>query len=1197
MDPIRLVKFDIHGIEPVNTFVGEVIKLTDKTCPWVIPNASPFFAEAELTTVYDARGAEMKLDRDYFLEEEFVPFCEITGRSIKCFIRLSQDILDNNAQISVDYQSIGAHFVPRNDLADWLEKIKHGKIPIPWSKVFDVPPTLPSSLHSHTIKTEISDWYELTWFMAYLSNVTLTRDPEANNKVTAAVRIAFDRLKAAKTTRLAQLAAHDGDYNVPHGTTKFDILMGNHDNFDTATLAEELQGLRNDVLSTPMGVAELAKTYKPDTDAAMYRGIMPLSRFGGDSFIPPNISGSFEGMGQQTECSGICLEPSGLVMLLSNHYDGRTRGLYFSTVENYNKDNIRITYTNYKYKPPVLATLGVDVDRIISGSGNKVIMTGVNGTNDWFIALTNNTFDPGSHSYVRCDMSALIAFFGSPYGNGVGYGNPEQAVIHHMGAYLVLVQSWIDAGVPKSRMYRVLTEDVRAGRNVVWTAMALTYVDWDGTQYNGVTDFVPQKNIRNVNNKVVSFGRFLAKQPFDFISALRRHFNVSWPQTGGGGNHYIHFQSYFHMSYTDNSGVPYSNIVAGVSEMFYIINPANGAMALQFRSPQVLIDFLPGADPLAGYRQYREYTTALVGYQAPATVVFPTGELVSAVVFEGAAEFPVRLQVTSFNGVTSGEGLLSRALDTDVVSVKSQRVTTPVVVPATKNGCFPGSLTYEADGELFEAADQTDPGLSRKTYYRKVSGGYAVREGVNNLTLGANIYSRPLTTEIYLSNLLHTDGTMSITGDGAALAAGGVELGSGSLSYCGWSAYYAATEFIPENPKLRAPAGGNVMVSFPRTYTKTLDPVKKEAVFEATSFYGFRWAVIDQILAYCPGATRKCFTITHLGGENGGMFQGLNVSIIMLNWIMEATGRYRSKVIIARPNVEAPNADHPGVHLITSFTILQALGDVRTCAEPVFTQREQFVKNPQVFQSKPNLTAYRSGNNLKVKLVSAYYNVPTAYEGAITAILDLNLATNQVAALAVGSISRILSDVCVMWPGIGMTDVNLVSNDPENTSIINASITPYQYTGGGAAIFIKTGVGYIVPTSVYPETGWVLFCQPNIKMMVNGSLYEMGGGTIDLRDVDSAPQNKTFYVYATVEDDQPKYIISVTKMRKSGNMLKAATIVTNDRQILTIVRHQPLMIGPYLLSYTREGGIIPMSTGFPHDEGDFYMLRNAELLP
>lgn len=1195
MDPIRLVKFDIHGIEPVNTFVGEVIKLTDKTCPWVIPNASPFFAEAALTTVYDERGAEMKLDRDYFMEEEFVPFCEITGRSIKCFIRLSQAVLDTNAQITVDYQSIGAHFVPRNNLVDWLEKIKHGKIPIPWSKVFNVPPTLPSSLHSHSIKTEISDWYELTWFMAYLSNVTLTRDPEANNKVTAAVRIAFDRLKAAKTTRLAQLVAHDADYNVPHGTTKFDILMGNHDNFDTASLAEELQGLRNDVLSTPMGVAELAKTYKPDTNAAMYRGIMPLSRFGGDSFIPPNISGSFEGMGQSTECSGICLEPSGLMMLLSNHNDGRTQGLYFSTVENYNKDNIRITYTNYKYRPPVLAAMGIDVNRIIAGSGNKVIMVGVNGTNDWFVALTNNTFDPGSHSYVRCDMSQITAKFGSPYGNAEVFGNHDQATIHHMGAYLVFIQAWVEGGVSKQRFYRCLTEDVRAGRNIVWQAMALTYVDWEGTQYNGVLDFVMQKVTTNAQGKITRFGRFLAQQPFDGLSILRRALSLSWAQTGGGGNHYLHMMHYYHMSYI---ALPYTKVIAGICEMFYVINPSNGAMALQSKPAQASINFLPDGDGLAGYYQYREWTNNLVAFQQPSSVVLATGEIASAHVIEAGGEFPVRLQVTKFVGLNSGEAVMARALGSDNVTTERRVMTTPSIIPATRNGTFPAAMTYEADGEIFEAIDQQSPTLARQGYFRLVSGGYAVRDGVNNLFIG-NLYSRPLTTQIYKSNLQHTDGAISITGSAAELAAGGVECGSGSLSFCGWSSLDTIDNYLPANPLLRAPASGNVLISFPRTYGRTLDQVNKTATYQGTTFFGMRQAIVDLIRSWMPQANSPSwsFTMNYLSGEPGGTFRNLNLALVTINYYNPADAIPRSRLVLVRPVVEAPNASHPNVWLITDLTVLHAPAPVRSYPYILATYRANFYRHG-TFVAKPIFTGYRDGNIIKVLHVGGFA-MQTASNGdsPVNLIFDLNIATNQITNIASGGVGSGYGDLAVMIPGQGMTDVTVIPNDPENTNIVPTPYSPYQYTGGGAALHRKTGVGNFLYTSVYPETGWVLFCQPNIKMMVNGSLYEMGGGNIDLRDVDSAPQNKTFYVYATVEDDEPKYIISVTKMRKSGNMLKAATIVTNDKQILTITRHQPLMIGPYLLSYTREGGIIPMSTGFPHDEGDFFMLRNAELLP
>jgi len=1197
MDPFKIVQFDIRGTNPVNRIIDEKMLIKDKTCPWIIPNGSPFFAEQVLTKIYDQRGAELKLNKDYFFEEEFPPFCDLTGRSICTFIRLSETVLAENAFVTGTYQSIGAWFVPRNNLDEWLDKMTHGKIPVPWAKVFGVPPTLPPELHKHSVITEIGDWYELSFFWNYMAGIYRTRDVGIYAEADIVIDDAFAQLKAVKLAQLARINAHDSDYNVPHGTTKFHIDLGNLDNFGTATPADEFAGTRADLFSTPLGVQQLAASYKPDTDQAMRAGVIPISQLGNDSFIPPMISGSFEGMGQQTEASAICLEPNGLVMLLTNHNDGRTKGLYFSIVENYNKDNIKITYTNYKYKPPVLAAWGYDVDRVIAGSGNKVIMTGVLGTDNWFIALTNNTLDPAAHNYVRCNMSAVTAIHGSPYGNAARFGNNDQATIHHMGAYLVLIQARVDGGVPKSRYYRVLTEDVRAGRDVTWEAMALTYVDWEGTPYNGVYDFVAQKITTDGQGKVTRFGRYVGNQPWNYQTILRRDLSLSWPQTGGGGNHLLHIHQYFHMSLVDlAANPPIASVVAGVTEMFYVFNPSNGVMSLAGKSPQVTLDFTNPND--VGYRQYQYLINNLVAYLQPATVVFPTGELVSTNVFEGQGEFPTRFQVTAFTGITSGEALLSRMMDTNVLTMSRQRVTVPSVTPATKNGTFPASLTYEAEGELFEAVDQTHPSLARQMYYRKVSGGYAIREGVNNLTLGANIYSRPLTTEIYKAlGLSHSDGTVGITGTAAECAAGGVEIGSASLSFCGYSTAYPVSQHLPENPAMRAPASGNVAISFPRTFTKTLDPVKKEATFAANSFYGFRQPVIDQLKAYAQGNPRWNFTMVHLGAENGGMYRGLNLTVICVNYIVEATGRYRTQMIIARPNVEAPNADHPGVYLITSFTMLHTPPSYSTSASIVYTIYNQFEKLSQVYQAKPYFTAFRNGNYLKILMVSGYEMVPYSSRDTMQAIFDLNIATNQIETLAVGHYGRNYGDLAVMWPGIGLSDITLVSNNPEGGSITPPPGGPYQYTGGGAAIHPKSGNGWIVSCSVYPETGWILFITAGIKLMINGTSYVMDGGTIDLRDVDPAPQNKTFWVYATIEDNKPKFIVSAVKLRRRSSLLPACTLVTNDKQILTIVRHQPFMIGDYMLSYTRESGIIPVSSGFPQDAGNFSFLRNAELLP
>ena len=1200
MDAFKLVEFDIRGTEPKNRILDEEMTIVDKTCPWVIPNGSPFFTEPELWTLYDERGAILTLNKDYWLEEEFIPFCDMSGRSIRCLVRLSDEVRENNSKVTGSYQSIGAWFVPRNNLAEWLKLITTGK-PIPWEKVFGVPPTLPPEWHSHSVLTEIGDWYELSFFFNYMANIYRTRDVTIYDDIDKVIDESFKKLTEVKNAQLGRIVAHDSDYNVPHGTNKGHLLLGNLDNFGTATPAQDLAGAAANLFSTPRGAQDAAKARAPDTSAAMYAGVLPISQFGNNTFIPPNISGSFEGMGQQTECSGICLEPSGIVMLLSNHFDGRTKGLYFSTIENYNKPNINITYTNYKYEPPVLVSQGIQVDRIIAGSGNKVIMTGVSGTNDWFVALTNNTFDPSAHSYVRCDMSVITAFHGSPYGNAPVFGWNDQATIHHMGQYLVLIQARVSGGEPIQRYYRVRVEDVRANRPVKWEAIPLTYVDYDGTQFTNKLDYVGQAAVRNAQNKIIKYGRLTPVPYIDWLTVLRRQLSFSWPKSGSGQDHYLHLHNFYHHAYADASGaVPVNNIIGGFTYTFNIFNPATGVMTLQTKSAPVTVDFINPTDAqrnamVAGTNYL---STSMLAFQQPASVVLPTGEIACGYINEGRSEFPVNFQVIRYAGIISGEGLMSKSMDDRVVSVMSTNGTIPTVVPATKNGVYSGAMTFEAEGEIFKAIDQLSPRLDRQMYYRKVSGGYAIREGVDNLQLGKNIYSRPLTTEIYKAiNLDVSDGTIGLTGTAAECAAAGVEIGSGSLSYCSKSWAYPDNEFIPRNQGLRAPASGNVLVSFPRTYTKTLDRSKKEATFTPTSFFGFRQNIIDQLKAYIGGERRWGFTICHLGEENGGLLRGLNISIISITWITEANKNYRNQVLAVRPVVEAPNADHPGVYLITGFTVLSAPAPRRLTGRYVFEDYLQFNRVDDVYLAKPYFTAYRNGNYLKILMVEGHGVTPYASQDIPNLILDLNITTNQIETLGVGCVSRAYGDAAVMWPNVGLTDVTINADVTNAEGIVPPSIGPYTYTGGSAAIYLKTGTGYIVPTSAYPETGWIIFFQENIKMMINGTMYTMNGGTVDLRDIDPNPANKTFYIYGTIENGEPKYIISVTRLRKRGNLLPAAVLTTNDRQILTITRMQPFMVGDYMLSDVREGGTIPVSAGFPQDQGNFIFLKRSELLP
>lgn len=1192
MDPIRLVKFDIHGTEPVNTVVGEVIKLTDKTCPWVIPNASPFFAEPALITVYDQRGAVMVLDRDYFLEEEFVPFCEVSGRSIKTFLRLPQNILDANTQIKVDYQSIGAYFVPRNDLENWMDQIKHGKRPLTWSKVFDMPPTLPSSLHMHSIETEITDWYELTWFFVYLEKLTLSRDPEANNKVTAASRLAFDRLKSAKATRLAQLGAHDSNYNVPHGTTKFDILLGNHDNFPTATLAEEMAGVRADAFSTPMGVSELAKTYKPDTDAAMYQGIMPISRFAGDSYIPPNIDGAFEGLGATFETAGFCMENSGLLMMLSNHFDGRQEGLYFSYVENYAQASGKIIYTGFKYAPASLVALGINPTAIISGSNHKVMMVGNPGTANWYICLTNNTFDPSAHRYVKANMVEVNKLF-----SNVPYAQQNRAMIHHMGDYLVLVQNLGAAYDDRYAFFRVKTADVQKGLAVSWEPVKVTYNDWAGTLFTAADTLTPNPITRDGNNKIIKTGPWTFRQPVTSLSKSARSLTLSCPKPGAAGVFYLHLMTGYTALYNE-SGVLINVVVT--SDIGYEFNPLTGVLTQINKAPALSVGFTDATSAeRAGYQDlyYDHWYNALFSSSASSTMLLDNGTVVTGTIQNGNL-FPTFAEITRYKNKGSAAALLSGGLHLQTIQLDFRLIQKPVLLSPIASGTYPASLTYEPDGELYGAVEQKSGG--RKIYLRLVSGAYQARAGITNLAFAA-LKSRPLSNAVYETNLQHSDILTGITGTAAELTAGGVECGTTGFSSCGWASYVPATQTIPRTPELKAPAGHNVLITFPRTVTRTLDQGLKKATYAGNTFYGIRQNIIDKLKGMIPTALPYWgFGLTILGDETGGMFQGINVGIATIHFFDTAAGTSRSQVVLFTPVVEAPNADHPGVYWIKDITVLDAPPHVRT-AYNVKMADVNLLVNGQV-KPKSLMTIYRDNGKLKVYVLAPFSTVTTSTINTKQHLLfDVDLVTKKVSGVWGGMGGWGLGDMVTMIPKVGMSDVVLGGTTSENNTISPANPQPYANTGGAGAIVNKTNPDTTVDSyliaSAYPETGWILFLQDNIRMMVNGTAYAMAGGSIDLRDIDPDPKNKTFYIYATVEDDKPKYLVTETKLRKSGNLLKAATIVTNDKQILTITRHQPLMIGQYQLSYTREGGIIPVSSGFPQDEGDFIFLRDVELLP
>lgn len=159
-------------------------------------------------------------------------------------------------------------------------------------------------------------------------------------------------------------------------------------------------------------------TFQSMIEQRLGSGIIPISRYGDLSYIPPGISGSFEGAttvkvtgGPQNnrESYSFQLEDNGTLVFLRNGTDGSTYGVYYGYVLGAAQAFAGkvIKFTNRKYNPPFVPT-GQSVQYLYQGGTG--VLAGRLGSSastpgKCFIALTNTTLDDINHVGVFLNAS------------------------------------------------------------------------------------------------------------------------------------------------------------------------------------------------------------------------------------------------------------------------------------------------------------------------------------------------------------------------------------------------------------------------------------------------------------------------------------------------------------------------------------------------------------------------------------------------------------------------------------------------------------------------------------------------------------------------------------------------------------------------------------------------------------------------
>jgi len=1198
---INVIKdFDVRGTNPNNTVVKEEIVIKDKTCPWVIPNGAPFFGDypvnnVAIVTVYNAAGVALTRDTDYWVEEEFIPLVAVTGRPIMCFIRLSDAVLAANAKVFVSYQSTGAYFVVRNGLQQLLDKVQKPERVIDWNQVIEIPATFPAGHHWHNIKTELGDWFELTKFFVHIAKSIQQRPYAPWQQISTPIKAFFDQLYAARDLQNTRTNTHSQDYNNPHVYTKVLAEMDKHPNYATGTVADHITGTASNLLATPEGVMAIVDDATLNTDNSMDLGVMPISRYGGESYIPPNISGSFEGLGGLSVSSAIVLEKSGLLMMVTAHNDGRNAGLYYSYCNDYNNLKANIVFTGFKYEAPSLLSRGFSPTTVIPGSSGELMMVADLKTSEYYLALANGTLEASAHQYVKMDMSAVWAKVGNTYKD-----NEDRTNILRVGDYAILHIANGSGINELSTFFKCPLSALVNATDAAWVHMPVTYRDYDGVQYTNADSYRPWVWQRSADNTGYSkMGPMTYLQPATTLNKNGRTGCFAAKHDSNSALGYVAFVMYANASRLVNGA---SATAQSEQVIAYLLNPVTGAMTESSRPPTIEVDFVNMTQPqrdASTQRFYRQFYNSVIQNSSASVTILDNGDIIISTSGSGL-NFPRSITVIIYEDRVSGGDVLSKPMDKVAAPLKLAKTTNPLLMSPLLSGTTPSRATYEPDGELYMAQDLA--ANNRKVYFRSVTGPYAVRPELTNLTY-ANVKSRPLTNDVYNTNLTYEDPPIGMSGTAAVLSAGATECGSTSFAMMGYSSMGARHTF-PRATLFKAPAANNMVLSCPRTHSKTIESAAKRVTYKADTFWGCRQDLLDKFQAMIPPEYTDYLpwsvSISMLQDVAGGAFKGLNLGLAIISFSDPSKAFMRLIHVLFRPVIENPNADHPDVYLIKDITELDRTAAYRSSAN-VRVAEQQLVIPGAATQS--SLQMYRDATTLQAFSILPYStnSVSTIYTRQISWMV-INLTTNKFDKIVAHSVGWSPGDLTVAIPKVGFSDFVIgTGTTTENGSLGFAAIKPYDATGGVGRVFSYTNPDnsvdiYMGPTG-YPAVGWTVFFQDGVGMMVNGTPYSVAGISIDLRDIDPNPTNKTFYVYVTLEDRRGRYVISDTKLRHSARRMHVATITTSATQILTIERFQPFLLGDLELSTFRKGGSIPVSSGQPQVDGDFVFLKQSELLP
>lgn len=126
----------------------------------------------------------------------------------------------------------------------------------------------------------------------------------------------------------------------------------------------------------------------------------------------------------------------------------------------------------------------------------------------------------------------------------------------------------------------------------------------------------------------------------------------------------------------------------------------------------------------------------------------------------------------------------------------------------------------------------------------------------------------------------------------------------------------------------------------------------------------------------------------------------------------------------------------------------------------------------------------------------------------------------------------------------------------------------------------NAGTTYVTMSQKTVE-GWVVYFTETTPIVMSGKYYELPPISFDLRNLFADPTNRTYRIYVQLDGNGPSYVISDVYVPESPTNMLIGTITTDDVQITGIESDKVTRFGNFRLGTTLNGSTIPVSTGSP----------------